>query len=342
MVLARQRWRVLPSPAMGEVVEINECGCCGSSAWEPAGAAQGVELRRCTGCGTLRFSSVSPPEVVYADGYHDGSATYGWDWTDPGTVAYEQALNDRRVAWLERHVPRGSIVDVGGGLGFFTAAAAGRGWDATLLEPVASAARFAEQSFGVKAVNAGIDHLASPDRVYDVVALLHVLEHIPRARDALVSIRSAIAPGGVLVIELPNHASLSRRLQGDRWMGWQAGEHVHLFTPATLRALLGRSGYEIVHAGTFVPLWEGLLPDSNAHFLGLETALQRALAWRRRHKVSDGRRTAAPFRPSVPATELRGIRRAVYGSGFSLLAKAEERTGLGTNVRVLARPLVDR
>lgn len=329
------------------MIDVASCGCCGSPHSDPAGAVQGVGLRRCRSCNTLRFAAVSPPEAIYDDGYHDGSAPFGWDWTDPSTAAYERVLNDRRVTWLERHAGKGSIVDVGGGLGYFAAAAQRRGWQAALLEPVPQAARFAEQTFGLDVINAGIDALGPSGRTFDVVALSHVLEHVPDALGALQSVRPAIAAGGWLLIEVPNHGSLSRRFEGDRWLGWQAGQHIHVFNRRTLRGLLARAGYEVVHGGSFVPSWSGLLPDANAHFLGLERVLHQAVIWRRRQRTgagagngstSEGASSLSATRPSVPATELRGVRRIVLGTGFSVLARMEERVGVGTNLRVLARP----
>ena len=323
--------------------DVLACGSCGSAASSPAGAAQGVPLRRCDGCGTTRFTRVAPPEVVYGDGYHTGTGEYGFDWTTADTQAYELAVNDRRVEWLEARVPRGRIADVGGGLGFFAAAASRRGWDATLIEPVTQATAYAREVLGVTAVNAGVDHLGSVAEPFDVVALQHVLEHFRQPLEILRSIRPAIRAGGALLVEVPNLGSLGRRLDGDDWMGWQAGEHIHLFDRGTLADLVRRAGYRVEVVDTFVPGWPGLVPEGYAHFLGLVRLLHRAVRYRRRltHAVrrtgNAGDPAEVPIHENVAVDQMQGARGAVYRAGFNGLAALEERTHLGTNIRLLAR-----
>lgn len=323
-----------------ERVALDVCGSCGEARWEPAGEAQGFGLRRCSGCGTLRFEAVAPPEVVYRDGYHTGEIEYGWDYTIFDEAGYEEAIAHARLDWIDDYLDPGRVVDVGGGLGFFAAAADGRGWDATLLEPVPQAVEEARRRFGTRAVVGGADDLARRGEVYDLVAFVHCIEHIPEARETLRAARDAIAPGGLLFVEVPNHGSMARRLQGERWLGWQAGEHVYVFDRRSLLGLLDRAGYELVAERSFVPGWAGLVPDAYAHFLGVAPLLRRAIGAKRGLggpvRSASSSSWAAP--PPQPIAGSRGLRRAVFGPGFDGLARAEEALGLGTNLQVLARP----
>jgi len=147
-------------------------------------------------------------------------------------------------------------------------------------------------------------------------------------------------------VEVPNHASLSRRLQGDTWMGWQVGEHVHAFERPTLLRLVERAGLAPVAVRNTVPGWEGMLVEGYAHLLGLYPALtaglrvkRTALAWlghRRRDAAEDTGVEAWP--PSVPIREKRGLGRLLYTTAFTAVARAEERVGWGSNLRIIARP----
>lgn len=331
----------LTSPRRDGWLSLPRCGCCGSERWAPAGEAQGVGLRRCLGCGTLRFEAVAPPDVVYTDGYHDGSHDFGWKYTDADLLDYKFALADRRMAWIERHRSPGRLLDVGGGAGDFAAVAQRRGWDSTLLEPVPGAVEHARKEFGVDAICAGIEEMGRLEETYDVVSLVHTLEHFPEALERLRQIRPFLAPGGLLFVEVPNHRSVTRRLVGERWLGWRAGEHVYMFTRRTLSALLRKAGYEVVARRSMVPGWHGLGPTTYAHFLGIEGLLGRVVG--RRHRKLRSRPADAegavwePPSP-VPIAQTRGLRRAVYGAGFDALARLEEAAGLGSNLLVLARP----
>lgn len=329
---ARQRdgWVALP-----------QCGACGSRRSKPAGRAQGLELRRCRTCGLVRFEAFAPPEVVYRAGYHDGANEFGWVYTDSSSQDYELALAERRLEWLESHRRPGRLVDIGGGAGHFTAVATERDWEATLVEPVERTVEFARRTFGIDAVCGGIDDVASTRQSFDLISLVHVLEHFPDPVERLRRIRPRLRGGGGVFIEVPNYRSLARRLMGDRWMGWRAGEHVSLFTASTLGRTLRRAGYEVIARQTMVPGWSGLGPTAYAHFLGVQPLLARVVglrhrALRRREAQTPGGEWSPPA--PTPIGHTRGLRRAVYGSGFEALARLEQVTGLGTNLLVLARP----
>jgi len=323
--------------------EIARCGCCHSARWRAVGRAQGLELRKCRDCGTVRFASVVSMDHLYDDGYHDGTSEFGWDFESERP--YQLALSNETLGWLETFVRQGRLIDIGGGMGYFAAIAKDRGWDATLLEPVAHACEFARENFGINAIAAGADALAALGNEYEAVTLCHALEHFDDPLTILEQVKVAIAPEGVLFVEVPNFASGAHRFQGDAWYGLQVGQHIHHFTPATLRAVVARAGYEVIRIETKVPTWDGLIPSAYAHFIGLETILHGAVGLKRRFARNaeesaegPGAGTETRWRPPVPINETSGLQRAVFGRGFAMIARLEETIGLGTNLRLVARP----
>jgi 2-polyprenyl-3-methyl-5-hydroxy-6-metoxy-1,4-benzoquinol methylase len=99
--------------------------------------------------------------------------------------------------------------------------------------------------------------LAGP---FDLVTLWHALEHDYRPVDTLRSLRALSAPGATLVVEVPNHDSLTRRLQGSVWAGYHTPRHTAAYTPATLAAVVERGGWRLerqLRYGTLDPfvLW---------------------------------------------------------------------------------------
>jgi 2-polyprenyl-3-methyl-5-hydroxy-6-metoxy-1,4-benzoquinol methylase len=92
---------------------------------------------------------------------------------------------------------------------------------------------------------------------FAAVCLFDVLEHLPRPKEELAHVRRLLAPGGRLVIKVPNGGF--QRLW--RRMGRQPGcymldQHVHVFTRARLAALLTECGFEVVA----VPFWFRIRP----------------------------------------------------------------------------------
>lgn len=340
------------------MVAVERCGCCGAAGAEPAGRAQGVEVVRCLRCRTLRFDRVAAPDAIYADDYHTGAHEFGWDYGDVLRSGYDAAQANDRLDLIERHHrEKGTLVDVGGGLGGFVKVARDRGWDGELLEPVPAAVEQARNDLGVPGIVGGADDLPGLGRTWDVVTFLHSLEHLLDAAAALERTREVVAPDGLVFVEVPNYTSMARRMQGDEWLGWQAGQHVHLFQPATLRGLLERCGYEVVHLGTYVPGWHGMLSDGYAHMLGLQPALYASvrLAQRARQLLRPERSTplaidatdrsdapsgtnVATAAGRVPISEEPRLRRWAFTTGFDALATLEEKIGVGTNLQAVARP----
>ncbi|MGW1779851.1 class I SAM-dependent methyltransferase [Streptomyces sp. NPDC002143] len=81
---------------------------------------------------------------------------------------------------------------------------------------------------------------------YDVVSMLHHLEHTRDPRAELAAALTALRPGGHLLLELPDPASASAAVLGKWWHSYDQPRHLHLIPPANLRAELQAQGCEIV------------------------------------------------------------------------------------------------
>ncbi|MGW2619389.1 class I SAM-dependent methyltransferase [Streptomyces sp. NPDC001500] len=83
---------------------------------------------------------------------------------------------------------------------------------------------------------------------YDVVSMLHHLEHTRDPRRELAAALTALRPGGHLLLELPDPASAFARVLGKWWHSYDQPRHLHLIPLANLRAELETRGCEIVVA----------------------------------------------------------------------------------------------
>lgn len=122
-----------------------------------------------------------------------------------------------------------------------------------------------------------IDKAAS----YHVIVMNHVLEHVNDPIEFLCTVRSLLAPGGIVRVAVPNVACWEARLPG-----WASYEPYHLsyFTPQTLEYSLKKAGYSIIKIST---------PDSfSGWFLAVLRTLLRA-NWQsaeKRQKMREKRR----------------------------------------------------
>ncbi|XVQ08968.1 methyltransferase domain-containing protein [Spirillospora sp. CA-255316] len=81
---------------------------------------------------------------------------------------------------------------------------------------------------------------------YDIVSMHHYLEHTtdpPGELDAAVKI---LAPGGHLLIELPDPECRTARLLGRRWGSWLQPQHLHMISIGNLERALAARGMHVV------------------------------------------------------------------------------------------------
>jgi ubiquinone/menaquinone biosynthesis C-methylase UbiE len=99
--------------------------------------------------------------------------------------------------------------------------------------------------------------LAGP---FDLVTMWHALEHDYQPLGTLRRLRAMVRTGGTLVVEVPDHDGVTRRLHGSSWAGYHTPRHTAVYTRTTLGAMLQRAGWRVVRQqgyGTLDPyvLW---------------------------------------------------------------------------------------
>ncbi len=192
---------------------------------------------------------------------------------------------DRGVdfAPAEFGAPPGRLVDIGCGSGHNLAALRAAGFDACGVEPDPAARQVAERHGPVLAGTAE-ELPAALGGMFDGALLSHVLEHTRHPERALQQAHDRLKPGARLVVEVPNADALGFRAFGASWPWTDVPRHLHFFTLDSLRALLGRCGFELEsvrHTGftrQFDASWIAALHDIHAR---TDSAADRSSAWQR-------------------------------------------------------------
>lgn len=81
---------------------------------------------------------------------------------------------------------------------------------------------------------------------YDVVSMSHYLEHTRDPEEEIVAANKALAPGGVLMIEVPDPDCPLGGVLGRLWLPWFQPQHQHFVSVANLKKLFARHGFEVV------------------------------------------------------------------------------------------------
>lgn len=152
---------------------------------------------------------------------------------------------DLRVSrWARLKPEGGSVLEVGCGPGLMLAAFHRRGWQVLGIERNEPAAEAARRAVKVNIVSTPVEALPVNAR-FDLIIIFHVLEHIREPVELLRQCAKRLAPGGRVIVNVPNLASWQSRFAGPKWMNLDAPRHLIHFTPDTLGGTLERAGLSL-------------------------------------------------------------------------------------------------
>jgi predicted TPR repeat methyltransferase len=204
-----------------------------------------LECRRCGFLTSARQPSDAELHLIYGRHYFHGA-----EYADYLAEADSLKLNfGRRLATLERYVANihaKSLFEIGCAYGFFLEIAKTRFRHAAGIDISLDAVVHAREKLGLdaRAGNYLEETLHSP---IDVFCLWDTIEHLRAPNEYIAKVAREITPGGILAITTGDIGSLNARLRGPRWRMIHAPTHLHYFSTSSLRQILRRHGFEVIH-----------------------------------------------------------------------------------------------
>lgn len=193
-------------------------------------------VRRCIACDVV-YTHPRPRsmEKYYPREYR----RYG-----PVTLRLLAYLYGRRVSRWVRGRPPGWVLEVGCGTGLMLEALRRRGWRVLGIERSEEAAEYGRRRYGLEIASIDVASLPSEAR-FDLIVLFHVLEHLADPVAVLSECARRLAPGGTVLVGVPNFASWQSRFGGPAWLHLDVPRHLVHFTPDTLRHTMARAGLHL-------------------------------------------------------------------------------------------------
>lgn len=204
-------------------------------------SAEAFHYFRCGACGLVFLSNV--PEDLnryYADEYYAIPTL-----EELGRVA---AKDRSRIELILRFATGGRLLEIGPAVGVFAWQAKHSGFDVEAIEMDARCCRFLADSVGIRTLRSDAPHEAMVRMgPHDVIAIWHVIEHLPEPLAFLKAAAANLAPGGILAIATPNPEAFQFQIMGARWPHLDAPRHVALIPAPLLSRVAGELGLKLVH-----------------------------------------------------------------------------------------------
>ncbi|HTN77264.1 MAG TPA: class I SAM-dependent methyltransferase, partial [Pirellulaceae bacterium] len=226
------------------------CDLCGRQQFEPLSSidrhGEPLQTVVCAACGLVSHAEIPTDrelENYYLQAYRQ---QYHGEFTPSAyRVVREWKRGQRLLAQLRPDVQPGErVFEVGAGIGCTVMNFALAGFDASGIEPHDGFRQFSVEKLHARITAGFLDQLPARPQ-YDLVLLVHVLEHFPSPATALRKIRDLLRVAGRVYVEVPNfacpHAAPGKQFHY---------AHIHNFTPATLRMTAAKAGLVVKRALT--------------------------------------------------------------------------------------------
>ncbi len=209
------------------------------------------EYRQCATCGHFVAVHNLDVERLYEGEYMDSTYAGGRlreTYERIMSLPAERSDNLQRVARIERFWSgrrgggRGTLLDVGSGLGVFPARMKEAGWACTALDPDSRSVRHAADVVEVEAVQGDFTTAEGLGR-FDLVTFNKVLEHVVDPVSMLGRARAFLAEEGVAYVEVPDGEAAAREGPGREEF---FVEHFHVFSAGSLALLVARAGFSAI------------------------------------------------------------------------------------------------
>ena len=196
--------------------------------------------RRCLGCGLwhqLRNYPLEKIEAIYRDGYRNPafrgeSISEAFD----RVMSIKNSENEIRIDWLLNTIDTpGTLLDIGSGLGVFPHVMTGF-TDVYCTEINMDSFKFINE-LGIPCSE------DIPDMKFDVISMIHLLEHIEEPIEFLKDVSKHLKPNGKLFLEVPDAIEFEQLFPtNDEFNSC----HTHFYDIPSLVKTLDRSVYNVI------------------------------------------------------------------------------------------------
>lgn len=219
-------------------------------------SGQLFSIFECSDC-SLRFTQDTPSQEEIGD-YYKSEDYISHSNTSKGFInQLYQSVRKRTLRHKHKLIQRitrlekGSLLDIGSGIGAFANEMTSGGWEVTALEPNPGARKMGKELFGLE-IQAHDNFFQLKEASYDAITLWHVLEHVHELHRYVDQFKFLLKPGGKLFVAVPNYTSNDARTYKEFWAAYDVPRHLYHFSPQSMKELMEKHGLQIEQQ---LPMW---------------------------------------------------------------------------------------
>jgi SAM-dependent methyltransferase len=199
---------------------------------------------RCDTCGLVRLAN--PPDDLgkfYPEAYYDLPCRQ--------RLAEIAGRDPFKIDLVRRFSKVGRLLEIGPAFGVFAFQAQKAGYDVSAIEMDARCCDYLARELGISAAQSDAPQQAlAAFAPQDVIALWHVIEHLPDPWRLLRAAAAKLRPGGIVVIATPNPLAWQFGLMGAFWPHVDAPRHLYLLPSRTIIDFVRPFGVSCIHMST--------------------------------------------------------------------------------------------
>lgn len=220
------------------------CSYCGADGGKTLRKLGPYSIVCCSECGFVYLNPRPSEEdlaAYYQKHYLPQNANSIQTWREMMRSVFSIAADE-----IEKTQPKGTLLDIGCGFGFFLQEMNCRGWEVTGIELSAPGISYARDVLCVQVYQTPLEEANFPNNCFDVITAFYVIEHSYDPLIFLSKIYSLLKPGGIVLLRYPNTRPLEFLLQsvGLKNNVYDIPFHLSDFSPQTIELFLLKTGFK--------------------------------------------------------------------------------------------------
>jgi 2-polyprenyl-3-methyl-5-hydroxy-6-metoxy-1,4-benzoquinol methylase len=241
------------------------CILCGRPLRRVGQDFSGKQIYECAPCeyATTPISGAAETTALYDDPeYFDGwGCNLEFDYTRFEPSVHQQVRD--YLDFVAAHTRGKLLLDVGTGSGLLPYLAKEKGYEVEGTDLSKHVSENVPARAGFQIHHGTLEEIAFT-RQYDIITMLHVLEHTSNPLSTLRRGKELLNDSGYLVVVVPNYQSLDSRikdilsrfkLKSRPYKHLALGHHNYVFSIKSLELLGEKAGLRVVHRETRQPAW---------------------------------------------------------------------------------------